>query len=193
MQRIERQGSNSVAHPWTAKELVHGVGRCLSTLNFDIHITRDMPSILPGEQGIKLFTESLRRSHFVSLAEAIEIVHSGQKRDKKGKRFPNKQESEKFRVNSKVITDMAFTLRENADLLDQHMATRNGTYRGDETRVGELVLTFYELVLGKLKTDSDTYPANQRASTLSQVPSFACSPLMQRVNQNNGAIVAQIV
>lgn len=190
----ELKGSRSTSHPKTAKEIVHALGRDLSTLNWDINLTRNMPPILPGEVGVKTFAQTLRGNLFRNLADAIEVVHSGEKKIRKGKRFPSKQEAAIFKTHSRILADMAYVIGENSQLLDTRVALPEGIYRGNNTRVGELVLTFYELILEKLQSSFDgTYPANQRAFRLTQIPKFIASPLIQRVNADPNAKVAQII
>lgn len=76
-----------------------------------------------------------------------------------------------FSTASAVLTDMAYAVGENAQLLDTHMTAP------DRRRVGDLVLTFYELMSDNRHAQL-AYPG---AYSLSQLPHFTLSPLMHSV------------
>jgi len=177
----ETERSTGMRHPRVIEALVHSIGTSLSTLNLDIHLTRDMPPILPGKKGVRGFVKALREGNFENLAKAIEVVHVGENGIGKNKRNLSRRSATIFETYFKVITDMKYTIGENASLLNEFMIVPDGHYRGDQTRVGELVLTFYELVLKDINTShpANYYPANQRASSLSTFSGFTLSPLMQ--------------
>lgn len=171
--------TNGSRHPGTAKKLIHVIGANLSTLNPDINLTRKMPSILPGNKGVRNFVEALRESLFPNIANTIEVVHIGETRSRRGKRFPSRQEAEAFSTASAVLADMACAVGENAHLLDKHMTVvPEGHYRGGRTKVGELVLTFYELYLQVPSSQFMLEVAVQRVRSLAGQEGFVSSSLM---------------
>lgn len=177
MERIDTSKPILTQYHRTPKELIHALSGHCSTLNRDISLTQKMPTILPGERGVRDFVEALRENYFPGIANAIEVVHVGWRRAKKGKNFPNKQAEEAFRTASGVLRDMSCAVGENTGLLNQFIKVPDNHYRGEDTRVGELVLTFYEF---SLQYGSEDYPANQRTRTLSRLQNFSLSPLMRR-------------
>lgn len=174
----------------TAKELIHTLGANLSTLNTDISSTGQMPSIEPGEIGVEVFIGSLKRRHFNDLARAIDVVHRGELRIKKGKNFPSVQEKNKFHNSAEVIRDLSTVVEDNASLLNTFASSiPTMHYKGSTTRIGELVLTFYDLFLEALADRGGSLSnARQRSATLSKQKRFVLSPIMKIVNQNGGII-----
>ncbi len=149
MRKIERENIHLHQVPKTAKELVHVLGANLSTLNKDTYETQEMPSILPGEKGMRHFTTALRENGFTNLAEAITVVHLGESRRRKDKNFPSLAETNKFETYSAVIRDLSTAVFNNISLLDNRAQVKPNHYKV-EIRVGEIVLTFYELALEEI-------------------------------------------
>lgn len=177
MERIDTSKPILTQYHRTPKELIYALSDHCSTLNKDIDPTKKMPTILPGERGVRDFVEALKGNHFTGIGNAIEVVHVGWRRAKKGKGFPNKQAETAFKTASIVLKDMSQAVGVNTALLNQHIKVPDNFYREEETRVGMLVLTFYELLL---QYGSEGYPANWRARTLSRLPNFSLSSLMHR-------------
>lgn len=110
--------------PRTAKELYHVLNANLSTLNRDIDPTRNMPALMPGRDP-RHFTEPLRTSGFTNLAKAFDVVHNGELRKKRGKRFPSVAEAEQFQAFSEILKDLSHTVGNNLHLLDSYALIEN--------------------------------------------------------------------
>lgn len=165
--------------PRTAKETIHFAGTYMGRMNMDINLTRNMPPVLPGEQGVQKFAQSLRQAHFDSLADAFQIVHTGELRLRRNRRFPTRSVQKKFEACRAVIKDLAVTVSTNSDMLNSYVGVGPTTYKGEDTKIGDLVLTFYEIVL---KIPDNKYVrsvAMQRVKTLGRQEGFVLSPMMK--------------
>src|SRR5690242_16128400 len=93
----------------TAKSLIHTLGRNVRELNLDsvrASQVQRMPSILPGERGVRSFADTLTERGFPRLADALTSVHEGEKKRKKHKNFGSDAERRRFESNAAVINDM---------------------------------------------------------------------------------------
>lgn len=180
MEKDQRKDVSKIIRGST-RGLVYALGINLSTLNLDINLRREMPPLMFGED-LNFFTEALKYGGFRNLSKAIEVVHGEEIRNKKGEDSLRGAEDPQLKVYSRVIADLSRTVSDNLSLLDSRAIVDEGTYRGKETRIGELVLTFYEITLRSLVDKSYYYsPQVQRVDTLSEQEGFVLSPMMKKV------------
>lgn len=180
MQTIERHIGIQGQAPCTAKELVHFIGANLSTMNSDIRRTRKMPSIKPGND-LRYIIEPLREKGLENLAKVFDVVHSGELRLKRGRSFPSTMDARQFQVSRQILSDLSLAASNNLSLLDTHAVVREGEYRGNDTRIGELVLTFYDLVSDGSRINMNSFNAKKRVDTLSKQEGFVLSPMMREI------------
>ena len=167
----------------TAVELVRTLATYLLTLNRDTREFRPMPVIMPGEEGMQVFTEELRRSDLAYLAETVAIVHKGES-EGEAAQFSSLAEAATFRHHLGVTKDFYAVVSGNTQLFGIQAKVRTGEYRVGVT-IGEIILSFYEVVLEAEEMGFDsTEAAGYRAQTLSEQEGFIASPMMESMRAN---------
>ncbi|MDO8576869.1 MAG: hypothetical protein Q7R82_00850 [Candidatus Daviesbacteria bacterium] len=164
----------------TAKELIHILGANLSTLNYDFYKDREMPPIIPGEKGVRHFTETLRERGFTNLAEAVVVVHRGELRRRKGKNFPNVAEARQFQAYSEILRDLSIGVTQNISLLDVGAHVRKIGDYAVGVKIGSILISLYDGIFASVKRGYEIAGKdNFRIETLSGQSGLELSPLLK--------------
>lgn len=177
------------------RQLVGLLEANMSTLNYDIHLTRPTPK----GGGVDGFVAGLEADYFRDLAGAFKTVRRGEVSFFGDTQIPKplsllrvvtrrayaERQKPAYRLAHNVLTDLYSAASQNAALLDKNIPVRMGSYRGSKTRFGEVMLTFYDLLMGSAKEAQVPYMASQRSTTLARDGRFALSPLMNATKKED--------
>ena len=177
-------------YPKTTRGFVTLLESSMSTLERDTLIGAPMPK----KGGVDTFVTALRKSFLEDLAETIEIVRKGELGYVKDSIIPHPTSLARFvtrrthavRKNPDylkaraVFEDLSRVVTENRLLLDREAYVKPSTYKGSQTKIGDLVLSFYDISQGTEEANRPNFNTFARADTLSRQPGFVLSPMMEK-------------
>lgn len=158
----------------TAVELCKLLADSSETANDDICRTRPMPSC-DGRKDVPAVLEALQRGRLEEITVLLTTLLQDDKRAKKGRQYSTRAQRECMASLREMAEDMQQFLEVNSGMTKNRAVVPPNCYRGDQTTIAEIAMTFYDL----LRQGNPN--ARQRVVTLQAQSGLVLSPLMKAV------------
>jgi len=159
----------------TAVELCKLLAVSSETANGDIYRTRPMPTC-DGRKDVPAVLEELQRGRLEEITVLLTTLLQDDKRAKKGRQYSTRAQRECMASLREMAGDMQHFLNVNSSMTKNPAVVPPNCYRGDQTTIAEIAMTFYDLL-----RKGNSSQARQRVVTLQEQSGLVLSPLMKAI------------